>query len=147
MLPTEIVVSEVNVLASMGGKAAAANMTAAERKERARKAAETRWGASSPQALFQGAIKLGNIEIPCAVLDDETRVLTQRGVFVALGRNKNPNTGHSAIDGKPGFLAAKNLEPFISDELRRSWEPIRFRLKDGSGGVDGKWEIDIGSRP
>jgi len=116
---------DLSAMASKGGKQAAANMTPEERKQRASAAAEARWGAV-PQAHCQGSIKIGAIEIPCAVLEDKkTRLLTQRGMFVSLGRNKNPTTRYSAIDGKPGFLAANNLDPFISDELRRSRPSLR----------------------
>jgi hypothetical protein len=59
------------------------------------------------------------------------------GVFVALGRHKNPTKGQAAIDDRPAFLSAKNLEPFIDNELRRSWNPIRFRLRVGRGGYQG----------
>lgn len=135
---------DLSAMASKGGKQAAANMTPEERKKRASAAAEARWGAV-PQAHCQGTIKIGLIEIPCAVLEDKkTRLLTQRGMFVSLGRNKNPNTGSSAIDGRPGFLAANNLEPFISDELRRSWNSVRFKQREGSGGEGGN--IAVGYR-
>jgi hypothetical protein len=72
------------------------------------------------------------------VLEGEIRVITQRGVNVALGRHKNPSKGQSlTIDEKPSFLAARNLEPFIPEDLRRSWNPVRFRLSEGSGGYQG----------
>ena len=40
------------------------------------------------QATHQGELKVGDIVIPCAVLNDEkrTRVLTLRGFTKALGR-------------------------------------------------------------
>ena len=128
-------------VASEGGKARAESLTAEERQEIARLAAETRW--AIPRASHEGEIKIGEIVIPCAVLDDSqdskhpTRVLTQRGVFVALGRHKNPTKGQASIDDRPAFLAAKNLEPFIDEDLRRSWTPIKFRLSGRSGGYQG----------
>ena len=62
--------------------------------------------------------------IGCAVLEDGTRLFTQRGMFVAMGRHKNPSKGQASIDNRPAFVAANNLEPFITDKLRRSWTPI-----------------------
>lgn len=82
-------------------------------------------------------LKIGLTEIPCAVLEDGTRVITQRGMFVALGMNKNPTKGQTAIDNRPAFIGADNLNPFISDNLKRSWNPIPFRLAKGSGGYRG----------
>ena len=128
-------------VASEGGKARAESLTAEERQEIARRAAEVRW--AIPRASHEGEIKIGEIAIPCAVLDDSddnkhpTRVLTQRGVFVALGRHKNPTKGQASIDDRPAFLAAKNLDPFIDEDLRRSWTPIKFRLSGRSGGYQG----------
>jgi hypothetical protein len=84
--------------------------------------------------------------IPCAVLEDGTRVITQRGMFVALGRHKNPPVGPAAIDNRPGFLAANNLTPYISEELERSWNPIPFKLPKGSGGVRGNIAIGYNAK-
>lgn len=89
------------------------------------------------KATHTGLLKIGRLEIPCAVLEDGTRVITQRGMFVALGMHKNPSKGQIAIADKPGFLAASNLIPFIPEDLIRSWTPIQFRLPKGSGGYKG----------
>ena len=90
-----------------------------------------------PKAAFEGTLAIADASIPCAVLEDGTRVLTQRGVFVSLGRNKNPTRGQASLEGRPAILTAKNLEPFIPDQLRRIWAPIPFRLPKGSGGYKG----------
>lgn len=89
------------------------------------------------KATHPGELKIGDIKIPVAVLEDGTRVITQRGVFVALGMHKNPSKGQASIVDRPGFLAANNLTPFISEELTRSWTPIPIKLPKGSGGYKG----------
>jgi P63C domain len=89
------------------------------------------------KATHPGELKIGNASIPVAVLEDGTRVITQRGMFVALGMHKNPSKGQAAIVNRPGFLSANNLTPFISEELARSWAPIKIRLPKGSGGYKG----------
>lgn len=89
------------------------------------------------RATHLGELKIGEIKIPVAVLEDGTRVITQRGMFVALGMHKNPSKGQLAIADRPGFLAANNLTPFIPEELARSWTPIHIKLPKGSGGVKG----------
>lgn len=38
-------------------------------------------------------IKLGDVEIPCYVLEDETRVLSQRGLQSAIGMSRSGGTG------------------------------------------------------
>ena len=74
---------------------------------------------------------IGDVEIPCYVLEDETRVLSQGGFLTAIGRAEKAKGGYGAkrvrVDKPPSFLAAKNLKPFISNELIRSTKPIPFR--------------------
>jgi len=123
-----------------GGKARAENLSSEQRQEIARQAATARWHGEVPQARAKGLLKFGEVVIPCAVIDTNegpVRVLTQRGVFVALGRHKNPSTGQASIANKPAFLAAKNLTPYIPRELERSWTPIRFKMKGSFGGYQG----------
>ena len=76
---------------SLGGKARAQSLTAKDRKAIAQGAAEARWEKAGklkaiPQATHEGILTIGDVEIPCAVLEDGRRVLTQSGVMVALGR-------------------------------------------------------------
>ncbi|HEV3235865.1 MAG TPA: P63C domain-containing protein [Gemmataceae bacterium] len=123
-------------IGAKGGKARAESLTAEERSEQARHAVEARWNQATPKATHAGELKIGDAVIPCAVLDDETRVLTQRGFSVALGRNKNPNKKGSIVE-LPVFLSATNLKPFIDDELIRSATQVRFRMAEGSGGFAG----------
>jgi hypothetical protein len=89
------------------------------------------------KATHAAELKIGNALIPVAVLEDGTRVIHQRGMFVALGMHKNPSKGQTAIANRPGFLSANNLTPFISEELTRSWTPIQIRVPKGSGGYKG----------
>ena len=87
-----------------------------------------------PKAIRDGTLKIGNIEIPCAVLEDETRVLTQAGFLQALGRSPRP-TGTSEggdFEQIPAALRGKAIQPFISEELRDSSRVLNFiPLKGG----------------
>lgn len=87
------------------------------------------------KATHTGELKIGNVSIPVAVLEDGTRVITQRGMFVALGMHKNPSKGQASIVDRPGFLSANNLTPFISEDLVRSWTPIK--IQGSRGGYKG----------
>lgn len=75
---------------------------------------------------------IGEIKIPCYVLEDETRVINQGGFLKALGRAENAKGGQGATKRGattlPSFLAAKNLRPFIPERLWGSTTPIPFRL-------------------
>ncbi|WP_454843423.1 P63C domain-containing protein [Pseudomonas gorinensis] len=103
-----------------GGVARAKSLTPEERSEIAQKAAKTRWDAKY-KATHTGELHLGDLVLPCAVLPDGSRVLSQRGVGRALGKTYGGMDFKSA-DEEPGgklpfFLAAKTLSPFISGEL------------------------------
>lgn len=92
-----------------------------------------------PRAMYTGDIKIGDVLIPCAVLDDGRRVLTQEGLLTAIGRAKKA-AGHQVnqVDNLPPFLSAKNLQPFIGDELARSTTAIHFKpLRDGGSVANG----------
>jgi hypothetical protein len=126
---------------SLGGQMRAKRLSRQERSEIARAAAAARWsrfdladGETVPKAIASGILPLG--EIPCAVLDDSenTRVLTQAGFLTAIGRFATPkSTRDEALANMPAFLRAKNLEPFISNELVRSSTPIIFETEKGGG--------------
>ena len=86
------------------------------------------------KAICTGTLELGDRRIACAVLEDGRRVLSRRGTNVALGRGRSGGRGFSRvgeIEGGaklPEFLGARNLKPYISDELRVALsEPIIFR--------------------
>ena len=88
-----------------------------------------------PLKIIAGApdrpLVIGDIEIPCYVLEDETRVLSQRGVFVGLGASRG---GRHSNDGAqmPRIMASKAVFPFISNELMVVLNsPILFK---GGGG-------------
>ena len=75
-----------------------------------------------PLAVVDGFLPIGNVQIPCAVLDDihNTRVLTQEGFLKSIGRAGKAKGGEgSTVDGMPPFLRAKNLIPFITKDLIR----------------------------
>lgn len=117
---------------SKGGLARSAQLPAQRRSEIARQGGKARW-ADLPQATHDGDLKLGNAIIPSAVLDDKRRVLTQSGVMKALGRARQAK-GRSYYDGDvnlPAFITAKNLKPFIPNELYVTSSQIEFRRKEG----------------
>ena len=62
-----------------------------------------------------GILQLGGAEISCYVLENGERILSTRGVMQALGRSWRGRK-YSGTE-YPVFLEAKNLKPFISDEI------------------------------
>src|SRR5207247_447365 len=118
----------VSEYAALGGKARARSLTKAQRSASARLAAAARWGSGpTPRATHTGDLKLGNATIPCAVLEDGTRVLTQVEFMIALGRNPRPmGTRGGAFEQIPSFLRGKALNQFIPQELIHSSQPVKF---------------------
>src|SRR5579872_3413323 len=83
--------------ASKGGEARALKLSPERRREIARAAVAARWAKAGknpiPQATHAGQLKIGDISIPCAVLDNGTRLLTQWGFYRAIGRSGRPAAG------------------------------------------------------
>jgi hypothetical protein len=123
---------------SLGGKARAAKLTGAQKKRIARSGALARWDAGVPQATHEGTFKIGDIEIAAANLPNGVRLLTQGSFLRALGRSRSPKAGTgilSTVDGKPFFLQAEALKPFIGEELMKSTTPIFFLEQSGKRSV------------
>lgn len=121
---------------SLGGTARAKNLSKADRSAIAKTAAEARWdkGKPLPQATHEGFLEIGGVEIPCAVLEGGMRVLTQSGMMVAIGRARQAKGRefYSADVNLPSFLTAKNLKPFIPEELYKTSAQIEFRTIRGA---------------
>jgi len=75
------------------------------------------------KATHTGTLEIGNTKIPCAVLEDGTRVLSEHGITTAMksrsGASKRFKRNAQEKDRAPLpiFMASENLKPFISDEL------------------------------
>ncbi|WP_284460862.1 P63C domain-containing protein [Chryseobacterium sp.] len=75
------------------------------------------------RATHEGKLKLGGAEIDVAVLENGQRIITQNGVFKALDR---PSRGNSRVIGIPVFIDAKNLQPFIDEELKGVIKKVEY---------------------
>jgi hypothetical protein len=81
------------------------------------------------RALFSGPLPIADVDLMCAVLDDETRVLSATSIFKAFKRPRKGANTRLEIGGDqlPPFLAAKNLEPYINQELIGRTKLIQYR--------------------
>ena len=87
-----------------------------------------------PRATHEGVLDIGGILIPCAVLENGKRVLTQSGFMLALGRARQAK-GRQYYDADvnlPAFLTAKNLKSFIPQELSVTSSQFEFRTLSGT---------------
>ena len=121
-----------------GGAERAKRLSKAERSEIARKGAEARWGkeAGAPKAIKEAPLMIGSVEFECAVLEDETRVISQRAFARAIGAKRGGSHWQrqkADPDGAnlPVFLSAKNLRPFIDNDLSSALAEPTIYITEG----------------
>lgn len=106
------------------GYATNAKMTDEQKRERAMKGVEAKKAkANLPKVQYRGTLTIGEVVLEVAVLDNGLRIITQTAVFSALGR---PSRGSTRLIDTPVFMDAKNLQPFINQELRDVINKIEF---------------------
>jgi hypothetical protein len=119
----------------LGGRARADKLSKEERASIARAAAEARWG-PLPQATHGSESKpitIGDVDIPCYVLDDERRVLVQGGMLTALDMSQGTASAKGGGDRLGKFITTRSISPYVSKGLSDLIiEPIRFRTTSGT---------------
>jgi hypothetical protein len=95
------------------------------------------------KATHAGDLKIGDIEIPAAVLEDGTRVLSRAGFVKAIGRRGKAKGGRQYDEEfkTPVFLTASNLKPFIPKDLDENSAPIAFKTSAGTKALGYKAEL------
>ena len=121
-----------------GGKARAKKLSKEERQYIAAHAAEARWGKNLPTEEYTGTVKIGDLEFPCAVLSDGTRVLTETNFMERMGmyRSGALSVRRGAADETgarmPLYLAYKNLKPYVDKHLGDVHiRPLKYRTTRG----------------
>jgi P63C domain len=108
-------------------------MTPKARKAIAKKAAAARWSTDVKEATHGSEdhpLKIGDIEIPCYVLDDDTRVLSQRGLQTGIGMSVSGGSfGEQRMAGFIDGISQKGID--IKDLSSRIKSPLRFKLPGG----------------
>jgi hypothetical protein len=126
-----------------GGQRRSEILPPSRRSEIAREAALRRWadeGKSPPILAKYGALdrplKIGEIEIPCYVLADGTRVLAQRGLQGGVGLSQGGGkSGARRIAELMAGLAEKGID--VRGLVARANSPIRFIPPHGGNPADG----------
>lgn len=116
-----------------GGLARKAALSGKKRSAIAKKAAAARW-AHDIREVTHGSddhpLKIGEIEIPCYVLDGDTRVLSQRGLQSGIGMSTGGST--SGTHRLAQFIEALAEKGVDCEELAaRLRNPIIFRRTTG----------------
>ncbi len=128
---------------AIGGHARKNALSDEERADIAKKAAQARWGGDAEIAKRAGTLEIGDISIPCAVLADGTRVLSERAITKAFGGKRGGShwrrlKAHPDGANLPVFLSANNIKPFINNDLKASLARRRlYQPKKGGGAAHG----------
>ncbi len=119
------------------GQARMSKLSPEERSALGKRAAERRWavpiGSDLTYAVHEGVLTVGDIEFNCAVLNDETRVVTEADFMHTMGiyRSGALSVRRRAREESapiPLFLAHKNLKPFADIHLGSvHFQPKRYR--------------------
>lgn len=122
----------------IGGKRRAEILTPSRRSEIARQGALVRWATAGGEGQLllakYGAqdrpLRIGDIEIPCYVLADGTRVLAQRGLQSGIGLSEGGGKGGARkIVQLMESLGGKGIN--IRGLISRASSPIRFQTTHG----------------
>jgi hypothetical protein len=132
-----------------GGMARAKSLTSEQRTEIAKKAADARYQINAdiediPKATHNGSLKIGDLILQCAVLEDRTRIITEATVAKQLGRGLGGKSyrlrdQQAAKTGIPlPLYLAGVLDPYIPNGLRQALSnPKMYRARGGvRRGVD-----------
>lgn len=123
-----------------GGKARAKALTPATRSAIASAGAQARWAKADPSRVDlpkavcgsqEKPLKIGDVEIPAYVLEDERRVLTVSGMSdgMAMARGGSEVKGLNRFEL---FISRERIKPYIPDELaERIHSPIIFLTPTG----------------
>lgn len=112
-----------------GGVAKSAQMTAEARQALAlkmveakkKKAEERRLIKSLPRSSHRGELNIGDIQIPCYVLEDGRRIISEGGITAIFGTSGGKTyrlrdlSSPESTGPMPLFLASKALQPFIHE--------------------------------
>lgn len=131
---------------SLGGKARAEKLTEQKRSDIASVAAKARWAketdeGSLPKATHRGELKIGDLRVPCAVLEDGQRIISEHGITTALGSRsgaskRKKKSAENEGAPLPIFLAPSQLYSHITEELQSGpLQPVYY--KDGRRKVVG----------
>jgi hypothetical protein len=113
---------------SKGGEARAKSLSPEERSQSARNAVVARWEkagkrAPLPKVAYPGELDIGGCIIPCAVLDNGKRIISENGMTNAILGSRSGASKRLKAAAKtegallPLFLAPSQLKPLITNDL------------------------------
>ncbi|MFB1482280.1 P63C domain-containing protein [Corallococcus sp. RDP092CA] len=89
------------------------------------------------KAEYDAVLNIGGVELPCYVLNNGVRALSQAGVLAALGMSRGSSSS-SGGDRLARFVALERLKPFVSEGLTAgTTSPLLFHPKGGGPAIKG----------
>lgn len=76
-----------------------------------------------PKVWGKGPVKIFDVELDCYILQDGTALLNKGKMMKAIGRAWK---GTSRTTGRPNFIGAVNLQPFVTPELEEKLNGLEF---------------------
>jgi hypothetical protein len=128
-------------VSSEGGVARAKRLTREQRRKIASQAAQERWHGDLPRATHGSPdqpLRIGDIEIPCYVIEGGTRVITNRGLQRSLGMAESG--GAQRLGNMVAVLESKGID--CKHLTARIARPIEFRPA-GAGRVAFGYEATV----
>lgn len=126
-----------------GGDARAKKLTAEQRKDIARKGAAAKW--NTPRASHEGTLNIGGWRnIPCWVLEDERRIISQKSFMEIIGLRSSVKTPIGERVSQ--ILDPRNLKSdSVSAFIQTVEDPIKFLSTDSlhAYGYDGDIIVDF----
>lgn len=128
---------------ALGGIARDKALPDKRKRDIAKQGADARWDDSVEIAKRAGAIEIGENSIPCAVLNDGTRVLSERALAKAFGAKRGGSHWRRLRENPDGanlpiFLSASNIKANINKDLASSLGRRRiYRSKRGAAAAYG----------
>ena len=80
------------------------------------------------KVTHRGYLKILNKEIPCAVLENGQRIISQTGLFKSFDR---PRKGEKRLEKLPSVVGSKNLLKYVTEELYEKSEVVEYYHTNG----------------
>jgi len=79
------------------------------------------------KSTHHGTLKIGDTELKCAVLNNGSRIISKSAIFRAFKKTKRGRAKNERREpNMPAFLDAKNLQPFVSEDLKKLLSPVKY---------------------
>lgn len=84
------------------------------------------------KATHHGTLEIGDVRIPCYVLADGRRMITNKGVTTSMGMGRGGRSRDGGCDRLANFTLSQRIKPHVSSDLASAIAgPVKFRLLQG----------------